>query len=77
VIWFERDGDGWIPWEIESGHPRHTGVTLFDLDDDGRLDIVAAVNRAWDAAPAVIGPSLEVWFNRGPRSLRTTPAQQP
>jgi len=77
VIWFERDGDDWIPWEIESGHPRHTGVTLFDLDDDGRLDVVAAVNRAWDAAPAVIGPSLEVWFNRGPRSLRTTPAQKP
>jgi hypothetical protein len=50
---------------------------LFDLDDDGRLDVVAAVNRAWDAAPAVTGPSLEVWFNRGPRSLRTTAVQQP
>lgn len=67
VVWFERDGDAWIPWEIESGHPRHTGVTLFDLDQDGRLDIVAAVNRAWDATPAKTGPSLEVWFNRGPR----------
>jgi hypothetical protein len=67
VVWFERDGDAWIPWEIESGHPRHTGVTLFDLDRDGRLDIVAAVNRAWDAAPTQTGPSLEVWFNRGPR----------
>ncbi len=67
VVWFERDGDAWIPWEIESGHPRHTGVTLFDLDEDGRLDIVAAVNRAWDAAPTETGPSLEVWFNRGPR----------
>jgi hypothetical protein len=67
VVWFERDGERWIPWEIESGHPRHTGVTLFDLDEDGRLDIVAAVNRAWDAAPAATGPSLEVWFNRGPR----------
>jgi len=67
VVWFERDGDAWIPWEIESGHPRHTSVTLFDLDEDGRLDVVAAVNRAWDAAPAETGPSLEVWFNRGPR----------
>jgi hypothetical protein len=67
VVWFERDGDAWIPWEIESGHPRHTGVTLFDLDEDGRLDVVAAVNRAWDAAPVDTGPSLEVWFNRGPR----------
>jgi hypothetical protein len=67
VVWFERDGDAWIPWEIESGHSRHTSVTLFDLDEDGRLDIVAAVNRAWDAAPVETGPSLEVWFNRGPR----------
>jgi hypothetical protein len=67
VVWFERDGDAWIPWQIESGHPRHTSVTLFDLDEDGRLDVVAAVNRAWDAAPAETGPSLEVWFNRGPQ----------
>jgi hypothetical protein len=67
VVWFERDGDDWIPREIESGHPRHTGLTLFDLDEDGRLDIIVAVNRAWDAAPIDTGPSLEVWFNRGPR----------
>jgi len=67
VVWFERDGDEWIPWEIESGHPRHTGVTLIDLDEDGRLDIVAAINRAWDVAPVETGPSLEVWLNRGPR----------
>jgi len=67
VVWFERDGDSWIPWEIESGHPRHTGVTLIDLDEDGRLDVVTAINRAWDAAPVESGPSLEVWFNRGAR----------
>jgi hypothetical protein len=67
VVWFEHDGDAWIPWKIESGHPRHTGVTLIDLDEDGRLDVVAAVNRAWDADPVESGPSLEVWFNRGPR----------
>ena len=68
VVWFERDGDDWNPWEIESGHPRHTGLTVIDLDDDGRLDVVAAVNRAWDATPVEEGPSLEVWFNQGPRT---------
>jgi len=67
VVWFERDGDAWIPWEIESNHPRHTGLTLMDLDEDGDLDIVGAVNRAWDIVPAETGPSLEVWFNQGPR----------
>ena len=73
VVWFEREGDAWTPWMIESGHPRHTGVTIFDLDRDGRLDVVAAVNRAWDAAPVENGsslengPSLEAWFNRGAR----------
>ncbi len=66
VVWFERDGDLWIPWEIESGHPRHTGVTLVDLDEDGRLDVVAAINRAWDVTAVETGPSLEAWFNRGP-----------
>lgn len=73
VVWFEREGDTWIPWEIESNHPRHTSVTLFDLDEDGRLDIVAAVNRAWDAAPTEIGPSLEVWFNRGSTASTESP----
>ncbi|MBW2287231.1 MAG: VCBS repeat-containing protein [Deltaproteobacteria bacterium] len=77
VVWFERDGDAWIPWEIESGHPRHTGVTLFDLDEDGRLDIVAAVNRAWDAAPVETGPSLEVWFNRGNAASTGSPRPSP
>ena len=67
LVWFERKDDLWIPWEIESGHPRHTGVTLFDVDEDGHLDIVAAINRAWDVSPVETGPSLEVWFNRGPR----------
>jgi hypothetical protein len=73
VVWFERDGDDWIPWKIESGHPRHTGVTLFDLDEDGRLDIVAAVNRAWDADPVENGPSLEAWFNRGKAASTESP----
>jgi len=73
VVWFERDGDAWIPRKIESGHPRHTGVTLFDLDEDGRLDIVAAVNRAWDADPVENEPSLEVWFNRGKAASTESP----
>jgi hypothetical protein len=68
VVWFERKDDSWIPWKIESGHPRHTSVALVDLDEDGTLDIVAAINRAWDVTPVEKGPSLEVWFNRGPRS---------
>jgi hypothetical protein len=68
VIWFERTEAGWIPWSIEPDHPRHTGLTLVDLDADGRLDIVAAINRAWDIKGVESGPSLEVWFNEGPRS---------
>jgi hypothetical protein len=77
VVWFERDGDAWIPWKIESGHPRHTGLTQFDLDGDGRLDIVAAVNRAWDADPVEDGPSLEVWFNRGNADSADSPRPSP
>jgi hypothetical protein len=67
VIWFERSEDEWIPWEIEAGHPRHTGITITDLDEDGRPDVVAAINRAWDITPTDTGPSLEVWLNRGAR----------
>jgi hypothetical protein len=68
VVWFEREGDAWIPWAVESNHPRHTGVTVVDLDEDGRLDVVAPINHAWDIEVQEEGPSLEVWFNRGPRS---------
>jgi len=69
VVWFEREGDEWIPWELESAHPRHTGVCLIDLNEDGRLDVVAAINRAWDVTPAETGPSLEVWLNLGRRKV--------
>ena len=68
VIWFERSDEaenGWIPWSVESNHPRHTGMTLVDLDADGRIDIVAASNRAWDQESVESGPSLEAWFNLG------------
>jgi hypothetical protein len=68
VVWFERRGAEWIPWAIEINHPRHTGLTVVDLDEDGRLDVVAAINRAWDVTAVEAGPSLEVWFNLGPRS---------
>ena len=67
VVWFERSGAEWIPWAIEVNHPRHTGLTVVDLDEDGRLDVVAAINRAWDVTALEEGPSLEVWFNQGPR----------
>jgi hypothetical protein len=66
VVWFERRGAEWIPWSIEINHPRHTGLTVVDLDEDGRLDVVAAINRAWDVTAVEEGPSLEVWFNEGP-----------
>jgi hypothetical protein len=67
VVWFERRGAEWIPWAIETNHPRHTGLAVVDLDEDGRLDVVAAINRAWDVTAVEEGPSLEVWFNEGPR----------
>ena len=66
VVWFERSAEGWIPWSIEADHPRHTGVTIVDFDGDGRLDVVAGINRAWDVEEVEIGPSLEIWFNEGP-----------
>jgi len=66
VVWFERRGEEWIPWAIESNHPRHTGCTVVDLDGDGRLDVAAAINRAWDATAVETGPGLEVWLNAGP-----------
>ncbi len=68
LIWFERSEEEWIPRAIESNHPRHTGLTLVDLDGDGNLDIAAAINRAWDIQEVEEGPSLEVWFNEGPDS---------
>jgi hypothetical protein len=71
VVWFERSDDGWIPRAIEINHPRHTGLTLADVDGDGRLDIVAALNRAWDSEKVERGPSLEVWINQGPAPRKT------
>jgi hypothetical protein len=65
LVWFERDGDAWIPWSIEANHPRHTGCTLVDLDGDGRLDVVTAINTAWDVKAVEHGPSLEAWLARG------------
>lgn len=67
LVWFERRGAEWIPWAVEINHPRHTGLAIADLDDDGRPDIVAAINRAWDVEEVEEGPSLEIWLNRGPR----------
>jgi hypothetical protein len=70
LVWFERRGDEWIPWAIEINHPRHTGLAIVDFDEDGRPDIVAAINRAWDETAVDEGPALEIWLNRGPRVPR-------
>jgi hypothetical protein len=67
IIWFERTVDAWVPRSVEINHPRHTGMTLADFDHNGFPDIVAAINLAWDAKKIEDGPSLEIWFNHGPR----------
>jgi len=67
MIWFERDGEEWIPWSIEINHPRHTGLTVLDLDADGRPDIIAPVNNAWEVKEREGGPEIEVWLNLGVR----------
>jgi hypothetical protein len=70
VVWFERTRDGWIPHSVEWGHPRHTGMTIADLNLDGRPDLVTATNFAWDVETRESGPSLEVWLNQGPAGMR-------
>ncbi len=67
LIWFERADEEWIPWSIEANHPRHTGVTVLDFDSDGRPDIIAPVNNAWEIDEQEGGSDLEVWFNLGAR----------
>ena len=67
MIWFERAGEEWIPWSIEVNHPRHTGLTVLDLDSDGRPDIIAPVNHAWEVKEQEGGSAMEVWYNRAVR----------
>jgi hypothetical protein len=67
IIWFERAGEEWIPWSVEVHHPRHTGLTVLDLDSDGRPDIIAPVNNAWEVKEREGGAEMEVWFNLGAR----------
>jgi len=67
IIWFERTDDDWLAWSVEINHPRHTGVTVLDFDRDGRPDIVAPVNNAWEIEEHEGGAALEVWFNRAAR----------
>jgi hypothetical protein len=67
LVWFERTDGDWIPWSIELNHPLHTSMTVVDINRDGRPDIVAAINRAWDLEESLSGPSLEVFVNEGPR----------
>jgi hypothetical protein len=70
VIWFERSEEEWIPWSVESNHPRHSGVTVIDLNQDGRLDIVAPINFAWERREHKGEAAMEVWFNLGPVEVK-------
>ncbi len=38
---------------------------MIDLDDNGRPDIVAPVNYAWERLERKGEPAMEVWFNLG------------
>jgi hypothetical protein len=67
IIWFERAGEEWIPWSVEVNHPRHTGLAVLDLNSDGRPDIIAPVNHAWEVKEQEGGSEMEVWFNRAVR----------
>ena len=67
IIWFERAGEEWIPWSVEVNHPWHTGLTVLDLNSDGRPDIIAPVNSAWEVKDQQGGSEMEVWFNRAVR----------
>jgi hypothetical protein len=66
LAWYERSGTEWIAWSIETNHPRHTGMAILDLNNDGRLDIVAGVNQIWDQRRHQTRASLEAWLNLGP-----------
>ena len=67
IIWFERAGEEWIPWSVEVNHPWHTGLTVLDLNSDGRPDIIAPVNNVWGVKDQQGGSEMEVWFNRAVR----------
>jgi len=67
IVWFERTDDDWIPWSIELNHPLHTGMTVVDFDQDGLLDIVAPIASDWEVKTLEPGPSIEIFFNEGPR----------
>ncbi len=67
IVWFERTEGDWIPWSIELNHPLHTGIAVVDLNRDGWLDVVAAIANDWAVETPAPGPSMEVFFNEGPR----------
>lgn len=73
VVWFEQTGREWIPWSIEVDHPLHTGMTVFDLNQDGRMDLVAGINQPWKSWPAPPRASLETWINLGPQERSVDP----
>lgn len=67
IVWFERTDGEWIPWSIELNHPLHSGMAVVDFNQDGLLDIVAAIADSWEVETPEPGPSMEVFFNEGPR----------
>ncbi len=73
LIWFERRGSEWVPWPIETNYPRHTGLTLIDMDKDGRIDILTTNNHSWVELGQEPNASLQLWRNLGPS---TRPAER-
>lgn len=62
IGWFENSGDptsGWQSHVIKDNWPNAVTVILADLDQDGRLDIVACAERGAN--------ELRWWKNAGPR----------
>ena len=73
VVWFEHAGDPRGPWAMhtlkENWHAANQ-VTVADLTDNGRLDVVAVADDGSRRVP--ITNELRWWRNDGPASENTT-----